>query len=78
MAFDDLKAEIARLINQLENRPADWHELYLELHGKLNELRALGMPVPDDLSRFERELEAEFTADQQGRSSPRRPPRDRP
>ncbi len=73
MAFDDLKAEIARLVGELEIRPKDWHELYLELRGKLSELRAMGMPVPDDLARFEQELEAEFTAERQGRPSPARP-----
>ncbi len=73
MAFDDLKAEIERLVHELEHRPEGWHELYLELHGKLNELRALGMPVPDDLARFEQELEAQFTAERQGRPPPARP-----
>ncbi len=53
MVFDDLTPEIARLISEIENR----HELYLKLRGKLNEIRAMGMPVPDDLVRFERELE---------------------
>jgi len=28
MAFDDLKAELALLINQMENQPEDRHELY--------------------------------------------------
>lgn len=60
MAFDALKTEIARLVRDLESQPENRHELYLELRGKLNELRAMGMPLPDDLLRVERELEAEF------------------
>ena len=30
MAFDDLKAELALLINQMDNPPEDAHELYLQ------------------------------------------------
>jgi len=62
MAFEDLKAELALLINQMENQPEDRHELYLQIREKLNEMRVFGMPLPDDLVRLERELEAEFRA----------------
>jgi hypothetical protein len=62
MAFDNLKAEIALLLNQMENQPEDRHELYLQVREKLNEMRAFGMPLPEDLVRLERELEAEFRA----------------
>ncbi len=65
MAFDDLKAELALLINQMENQPEDRHELYLQIREKLNEMRAFGMPVPEDLVKFEKELEAEFKAQQE-------------
>lgn len=76
MPFDDIMAEIERLMGDMEKRPEDRHELYIELRGKLNEIRAMGMPVPEDLARFERELEAEFAADRKGRSTPA--PRRRP
>ena len=62
MAFEDLKAELALLINQMENQPEDKHELYLQIREKLNELRAFGMPLPDDLVRVEKEFEKEFAA----------------
>ena len=65
MAFDDLKAELALLINQMENQPEDRHELYLQIREKLNEMRAFGMPVPEDLLKFEEELEAQFKAEQE-------------
>jgi hypothetical protein len=63
MAFEDLKAELALLLNQMENQPEDRHELYLQIREKLNEMRAFGMPLPDDLVRLERELETEFRAE---------------
>lgn len=65
MAFEDLQAELALLITQMENQPEDRHELYLQVREKLNEMRAFGMPVPEDLVRLEEELEAEFAAEQQ-------------
>ena len=64
MAFDDLQAELALLINQMENQPEDRHELYMQIREKLNEMRAFGMPLPEDLVRLEEELEAEFAAAQ--------------
>lgn len=64
MAFEDLKAELALLINQMENQPEDPHELYLQIREKLNEMRAFGMPLPDDLVRLEKELEAEFRSEE--------------
>ncbi|HUU24329.1 MAG TPA: hypothetical protein VMW68_01995 [Methyloceanibacter sp.] len=63
MAFEDLKAELALLINQMENQPEDRHELYLQIRERLNEMRAFGMPVPEDLVKFEAELEAQFKAE---------------
>jgi len=62
MAFEDLKAELALLLNQMENQPEDRHELYLQVREKLNEMRAFGMPLPDDLVRMEKDLEKEFAA----------------
>jgi len=64
MAFEDLKAELALLINQMENQPKDPHELYLQIREKLNEMRAFGMPLPSDLMRLEKELEAEFRSEE--------------
>ena len=59
MAFDDLKAELALLINQMENQPEDPHELYLQIREKLNEMRAFGMPLPEDLVRALRQASGE-------------------
>jgi hypothetical protein len=64
MAFEDLKAELALLLNQMENQPEDRHELYLQIREKLNEMRAFGMPLPNDLVRLEKELEAEFRSEE--------------
>ena len=63
MAFEDLQAELSLLLNQMENQPENPHELYLQIREKLNEMRAFGMPLPEDLVRLERELETQFRAE---------------
>lgn len=65
MAFDDIKMKISLLLTAMQNEPEDRHEIYLQLREKLSELKASGMPLPDDLVKMEHDLEAEF-ASQQG------------
>ncbi len=60
MAFEDLKAEISLLVSQINNQPEDVHELYEVLHQKLNELRATGQTLPNDLVELERRMLKEF------------------
>jgi hypothetical protein len=60
MAFEAIKAQIETLLERMENQPEDKHELYLQLHEKLNEWRATGQPIPEDLLELEEALEAEF------------------
>ncbi len=62
MSFEDKEAELGLLLSQMQDEPEDWHELYERIRLKLNELRAFGMPLPDDLVEFERDLEAEMRA----------------
>ena len=61
MRLDELEAEVSLLVNQMTNQPEDRHELYLQLRQKMDELRAFGMPIPDDFVEFEKELEREFS-----------------
>jgi hypothetical protein len=70
MAFETIKAEIALLLAQGQGAPPDEHEIYLQIRQKLSELRAYGMPLPDDLVELEQRLEREFAADQRDASRP--------
>jgi hypothetical protein len=63
MAFEDIQAELGLLLTRMQNEPADRHELYLQIMQKLSELKAFGMPLPEDLVQLEKRLEAEFEAD---------------
>jgi hypothetical protein len=57
MALEQIKAQIALLIREMINQPEDDHELHEQLREKLGELRALGMPLPQDLVKLERQLD---------------------
>lgn len=56
MAFEDLKAAIDALMQDIAERPEDVHVLREQLREKIAELRAFGLPVPADLKQFEEEL----------------------
>ena len=60
MALEQLKAQIGLLLTEMNNQPEDLHELYAEVHQKLNELRATGMALPEDLLALEERLLREF------------------
>ena len=60
MAFDRIKSEIYMLLNDMENRPQDKWELHEMILEKLNELRAFGLPLPQDLVELEEKLSAEL------------------
>ncbi len=56
MALEALKIQIAMLLEQMEKQPHDAHEIYEQIHEKLNEYRAMGLPLPEDLATLEEQL----------------------
>ncbi len=60
MSFENLQAAVSLLLENMESQPEDRRELALQLLEKLNEMKAYGMPLPDDLVALEASLEAEF------------------
>ena len=60
MALEEIKARISLLLEEMVNQPEDEHEVLERLREKLNELRAMGMPLPDDLVALEKRLEERF------------------
>jgi hypothetical protein len=59
MALEQLRAEIEMLVQQMADEPEDIHELHARIRSKLNEIKAMGMPLPDDLVALERQLDQE-------------------
>ena len=63
MPFERLKTEIGLLLTEMQNEPKDAQELALQIHGKLAELKAFGLPPPQDLVDLEAALISEFEED---------------
>jgi hypothetical protein len=66
MAMDEqeLEAALSLFLQELEEEQSeDSHEIFLRLTALLNQMRAFGMPLPDDLVRLETELGEAFAAD---------------
>lgn len=61
MALEEIKARISLLLEQMVNQPEDSYETHEQLREKLRELRALGLPLPDDLVELEKRLDEEFS-----------------
>ena len=59
MAFETMKAAIAALMDEIARRPEDRHVLQEQLRERIAEMEAMGLPVPEDYKRFERELSAD-------------------
>jgi len=56
MAFEEIRAAIDALMDEIVARPEDRHVLQEQIRAKIAELRALGLPVPADLKQFEEDL----------------------
>jgi hypothetical protein len=69
MAFEELKAQIGALLTELEDQPEDKYELYELIREKLAQMRAMGMPLPDDLVELEAKLKREFQSGASGARS---------
>lgn len=61
MAFEQLQAEISLLLTQMQNQPEDSHELHEMVLEKLNEMKALGLPLPQDLVDLEKRLQEDLS-----------------
>lgn len=56
MSFEDLKASIYLLLDEMTEQPEDLHQLQEQLREKIAEFRALGLPVPEDFLQAEHDL----------------------
>ncbi len=63
MAFEDIKIQIDMLLDETQDRPDDWHAVYQKVMQEISEMRAFGMPVPEDLVDLERALEEKFSSE---------------
>lgn len=59
----EIEAAVLQFMQEFEGEIEDAHELHERLRQTLDGMRAMGMPLPDDLVRMERELSEEFARD---------------
>lgn len=57
MPFESLKVRLSMLLEQMIHQPEDVHELQETLREELAELKASGLPLPQDLVDLEQKLE---------------------
>lgn len=57
MAFEDIIARIQLLLTEMQNQPADEHELLEQVHAELAQMKSTGQPLPEDLVELEKQLE---------------------
>jgi hypothetical protein len=63
MDREELRAALSLLLDEMEGEIEDSHEVYLRLNMLLNQMRALNMPIPDDLAEMEADMSREFAAE---------------
>jgi hypothetical protein len=68
MTFNEIKAEIATLLARLAGQPHDRRELEIVLREKLSELKAFGMPLPEDFVELDAALDQQLSAEARQRS----------
>lgn len=60
MALEQFRVQIAMLMDEIAQNPGDAHQFQERLRETLQEMRTLGLPLPDDLVQVEEYLEDSF------------------
>ncbi len=63
MDKQDLEVLASEFMQQFESGELERHEIHERLRQTLDQMRAFGMPLPEDLVILEKELAAEFLDD---------------
>jgi hypothetical protein len=58
--LEHLQAQIAVLLQGLEDNPEDAHELHNLIRQHLEQIKAMGLPLPADLAQLESRLDKDF------------------
>jgi len=66
MDKQDFEVLISELLQQFNSAEQEPHEIFERLRQTLDQMRAFGMPVPDDLLQLEQKLSEGFAHDAEG------------
>ncbi len=66
MALEQFRVQIAMLMDEIAQAPEDAHALQEQIREKLAEMKALGLPLPEDLVDLEEYLEDDLGSDEAG------------
>ena len=67
MELTALKAEMATLLDDVEEDRRDVREVYVHLQKRMKDFKAMEGGIPDELKRLAKQLEDECCAQSQGR-----------
>ena len=67
MELAEVKAEVATMLDDVEEDRRDVREVYAHLQNRIKEMKAQQSAVPDELKRLAKQLEDECCAQSQGR-----------
>lgn len=70
MDEQELEVALSLLLEDMEDQGTDSHEIFVRLDQLFNSMRALGMPLPQDLVRLHEELAEEFGGPVEGVPDP--------
>ena len=71
MNREELGAALSLFMDEMDGEIEDSHEVYLRLIMLLNQMRALNMPIPDDLAQMEADMSREFASEAAEAETPR-------
>lgn len=60
MDEQEIEVALSLLLEDMEDQGTDGHEIFIRLDQLFNSMRAVGMPLPEDLVRLHEELSAAF------------------
>lgn len=69
MDAEEFEAALNELVAEFEGDLGDRHAAYLRFKQMLDQMRAMGMPLPSDFAAMEAELDEEFAEEAQGKTS---------
>ena len=73
MAFEAAQAQFMKWFDEIDSVGSDLHVLYAQIRQELDQMKAQGLPLPDDLIELEARLEERFAQEKRASEAVPRP-----